>query len=63
LLRLQDVRQVYLHGCHPLGELALFLRVEGAGSQGILLQANDLRRVTQVSTVADGASSDAITQA
>ena len=63
LLRLQDSRQVYLHGCRPLGELALFLRVEGAGCRGILLQANDFRRITQVYTVADGAPAESIIQA
>ena len=44
LLRLHDARQVYLHGCRPLNEVPLFLRVEGAGSREILLQANDLHR-------------------
>jgi hypothetical protein len=63
LIRLQDARQVYLHGCRPLNELALFLRVEGAGSQGILLQANDFRRISRVYTVADGAPAASITQA
>jgi hypothetical protein len=60
LLRLRDARQVYLHGCRPLGEVALFLSVEGAGSRGILLQANDLRRAGHVCTLAEGAPGDAI---
>ena len=34
-------RQIYLHGCRLLGEVAPSLSVECAGSQGILL-ANDL---------------------
>jgi len=63
LIRLHDARQTYLHGCRPLGESALFLRVEGAGSQGILLQANDFRKVAQVSAAADGAPAESITQA
>jgi hypothetical protein len=63
LIRLHDASQVYLHGCRPLNELALFLRVEGAGSQGILLQANDFRRISRVYTVADGAPAASITQA
>ena len=62
LLRLRDARQVYLHGCRPLNEVALFLSVEGAGSQGILLQANDLRRAGQVCILAEGAPVDAITK-
>lgn len=63
LLRLRDARQVYLHGCRPLGEVTLFLSVEGAGSQGILLQANDLRRAAQVYMLAEGAPVDAIVKA
>ncbi|HVM71102.1 MAG TPA: hypothetical protein VMT91_05045, partial [Anaerolineales bacterium] len=60
LLRLRDARQVYLHGCRPLNEVPVFLGVEGSGSQGIFLQANDLRRTTQVYALADGASDEAI---
>ncbi len=63
MVRLHDARQVYLHGCRPLGKTALFLRVEGARSQGILLQANDFRQTAQVSMLADGALANAITQA
>jgi hypothetical protein len=63
LLRLREARQVYLHGCRPLSEVALFLSVEGAGSRGILLQANDLRRAGQVFTLAEGAPVGAIIEA
>jgi hypothetical protein len=62
LLRLLEARQVYLHGCRPLNEVALFLSVEGAGSRGILLQANDLRQASQVCTLPEGASVDVIIQ-
>jgi len=34
--------------------------VEGAGSQSILLQANDLRRADQACTLAEGVPIDAI---
>jgi hypothetical protein len=44
LLRLRDARGVYLHGCRPLNEVRLFLSVEGARSQGIVMQDNDLHR-------------------
>jgi hypothetical protein len=62
LLRLRDARQVYLHGCRPLNEVPLFLKVEGAGSRGILLQANDLRRAEKAYTLAEGAPVDAIVE-
>ena len=60
LLRLREARQVYLHGCRPLNEVPLFLSVEGAGSRGILLQANDLRRADQDFALAEGAPVGAI---
>ena len=60
LLRLRDARQVYLHGCRPLGDAALFLSVEGPASQEILLQANHLHRAAQAYTLAEGAPVDAI---
>jgi hypothetical protein len=63
LFRLRNARQVYLHGCRPLNKVALFLSVEGARSQGIFLQANDLRQAIQVFKLADGASADAIVKA
>jgi hypothetical protein len=63
LLCLREARQVYLHGCRPLNEVALFLSVEGSGSQGILLQANDLRRAGQDCTLAEGAPVEAIIKA
>jgi hypothetical protein len=63
LISLRDARQVYVHGCRPLREVALFLRVEGAGSENILLQANDLRRAKQDCLVVEGASAEAVTLA
>ncbi len=60
LLRLREARQIYLHGCRPLNKVALFLSVEGAGSQGIFLQANDLRQASQAYTLAEGAPPEAI---
>ncbi len=60
LLRLRDARQVYLHGCRPLGDPTLFLSVEGQVSREILLQANNLHRTTQAYTMAECASVDAI---
>ena len=62
-IRLRDARQVYVHGCRPLEDAPVFLRVEGAGSRGILLQANDLRRATRDFVVAEAASVDAVTTA
>ena len=63
LVCLREARQVYLHGCRPLNEVTLFLRVEGPGSKGILLQANDLRLAGQEYKLAKGASGEAIIKA
>jgi hypothetical protein len=60
LIRLRDARQAYLHGCRPLNDVDLFLRVEGAESKDILLQANDFRRARQVCAPAEGAPVGAI---
>jgi hypothetical protein len=63
LIRLCDVRQVYLHGCRPMGEVALFLGVKGGGSQNILMQGNDFRRAVQVYTLEGGAPVEAVINA
>ena len=60
LLRLCDARQVYVHGCRPLGKVSLFLSVEGAASRDILLQANDLRQASRVCARIADAPVDAI---
>jgi hypothetical protein len=60
LLRLRDARGVYLHGCRPLNEVPLFLSVEGAASQGILMQANDLHRAGQDCELSSDAPAGAI---
>lgn len=55
LMRLRDARHVYLHGCRPLDDVAVFLSVQGDRSRDILLQANDLRRAAQDCAVTEGA--------
>ena len=62
-LCLREARQVYLHNCRPLNDVAVFLSVEGSGSQGILLQANDLRRAGQDCRLAEGVSEKTIIKA
>lgn len=45
LIRLRDARNVFIHGCRPLGNVETFVLVEGARSSAIALSGNDLRRV------------------
>jgi len=63
LIRLRDARRVYVHGSRPLDDVAVFLSVEGARSQDVLLQANDLRRAGQDCQVTGGASKEAVSKA
>jgi hypothetical protein len=63
LMRLRDVRRAYVHGCRPLDDVGVFLGIEGARSQEILLQANDLRRAAQDCMVTEGASVEAVARA
>mgnify|MGYP000150211601 CR=1 FL=1 len=44
LIRLQQTRQVFIHGCRPLNNVRTFLRLEGQETDGILLVGNDLRK-------------------
>ena len=60
LLRLNDTRHAFIHGCRPLTDTRLFASVEGAASQDILLAANDLRRAAQPYAVTQGASQKAV---
>jgi hypothetical protein len=60
LLRLKDTRRAYIHGCRMLNDVGLFARIEGALSQGLLFQANDLRRAAQSYTLADEVDAEAV---
>jgi len=52
LIRLQQVRWAFIHGCRPLSDIKTFLRVEGRKSQQIALIANDLRRAKSAVEIA-----------
>ena len=60
LLRLNDTRHAFIHGCRPLTDTRLFASVEGTASRDILLAANDLRRAAQPYAVTNGASQKAV---
>jgi polygalacturonase len=44
-LRLTDVRDVWIRGCRPADGMDVFLKVQGARSEGVTLVGNDLRHV------------------
>lgn len=58
LIRLQQTRQAFIHGCRSLNDIDTFLRVEGAESEGVVLAANDLRKAQVALETTDGARSD-----
>jgi polygalacturonase len=53
LLRLQDTQSVFITGTKAAGSIAAFLRVEGGGSQRIVLRANDLEAAGTVLSLGD----------
>lgn len=62
LIRLKNARNVFIHGSRPLSEVEVFVRVEGSGSEGILLTANDTRKAARSVELGEGATQDAVTQ-
>jgi hypothetical protein len=55
LLRLCQTREAFIHGCRPLGQTPVFLRLEGARTQEIALDGNELARAKEVVSVDRGA--------
>lgn len=60
LIRLQQTRQAFIHGCRPLSNIKTFLRVEGASSKEITLTGNNLHRAKTAVETVDGAKSKAV---
>jgi len=60
LIRLQDTQAALIAGSRVLQPLRTFLRVEGGGSQRILLKGNDLDLAAAALSVADKVPSDAV---
>ncbi len=54
MLRLSNVREVFIHGSRTLNPVGAFLRVEGAESRAIMLHGNDLRRAKNTAVFGDG---------
>jgi len=59
-LRLIDAQQVLVTAPRVLGSARAFLRVEGAGSSGIIVEGGDLTRASQALTLANGATKSAV---
>ena len=60
LLRLQDTQAVFITGSRVVQPIKTFLRVECAGSQRILLKANDLDLAGETLSAADKVAAGAV---
>jgi hypothetical protein len=56
LIRLRNTRDALIRGCSVLNDVALFLVLDGAATQKILLDGNDLRRAARTASAINGAS-------
>jgi len=61
LVRLKDTRGAYIHGSRALNQTAAFLEVQGADSQDILLQGNDLRNCGKPVAISAGGKEQNVT--
>ncbi len=59
LLRFIETKDAYLSAMRVLTRSAVFLQVEGSGSEGILVDRGDLRKATQILAFANGATAAA----
>jgi hypothetical protein len=52
LIRLTDVKAAIIRGCSPPTGTETFLKLQGAGSEGVVLIANDFSRAAKVADIA-----------
>ncbi|MCU0916194.1 MAG: glycoside hydrolase family 28 protein [Planctomycetes bacterium] len=62
LLRLGDVRDVFIRGCTPLAGTDVFLTLQGARSEGVTLCGNDLRHAQKAVAVDADVAPGAVAQ-
>jgi len=48
ILRLTDVKGVFIRGCRPTAGTDVFLKLQGAQSENVVLAGNDLSGVSKV---------------
>ena len=60
LLRLQQTRRAFIHGCHPTADTRVFVLVEGDASREIAVVDNDLRGVRTPAKIAHKAQPGAL---
>lgn len=62
IIRLTDARDIFIRGCRPKSGTDLFLKVDGALSEGILLTGNDFSDGNKVVERAPGVPKKAVSE-
>jgi polygalacturonase len=62
LIRFTDVKETLIRGCRPPAGTDTFLKLQGAGSEGIVLVANDFSRVDKITEVAPDVPKTALSE-
>jgi polygalacturonase len=61
-LRLTDVQDISIRGCRPVPGVDVFLKVQGAKTEGVTLMGNDLRGVKKAVEAGEGVATTAVAQ-
>lgn len=61
-LRLADVQDVWIRGYRPAPEMDVFLKVQGARTEGVTLTGNDFRGIKKVVEMDEGVPKTAVAQ-
>jgi hypothetical protein len=61
-LRLTEVQDVWVRGCRPAPGTDVFLKVQGARTEGVTLESNDFRGVKKVVEADEGVPKTAVAQ-
>jgi len=62
IIRLTDVKAALIRGCRPQAGTDTFLKLQGAGSEGVVLIANDFSRAAKVADIAPNVPATALSQ-
>jgi hypothetical protein len=62
VIHLKDVDGAFVHGCRAMAGTGKFLRIEGQGTQGIVLSGNNLSRAEEATSLAQDVHPDALVE-
>lgn len=61
-IRLTDVKGAFIRGCKPQKGTDIFVKLDGPASEGVVLVANDLSRVSRIAEIAPDVPKTALSQ-